>query len=293
MLLKFRLDRMLSLGIAYPASRLLNWQGRARVPILMYHSISDALGNKHPYFETNTAPLVFARQMQFLYEIGYRTIGLNEAVDAIQAGIPIEKKVVLTFDDGYKTFYSAAFPVLMQYGFRATVFVVTDLASESTVRPESKDYMSWGEIRHVHRNGISIGSHTVTHSALQKMGRVQVKYEIRASREIIEEKLGASPTSFSCPYAFPEADRRAVAVLREALENSGYHNGVSTIIGTAGPQHDTFFLPRLPVNSYDDLRLFRAKLAGGYDWLHTAQRLYKNLRRHGGPITALTQARSY
>ena len=54
-------------------------------------------------------------------------------------------------------------------------------------------------------------------------------------------------------------------------------NGVCTIIGTAGPSDDTYFLPRLPINSHDDLRLFRAKLEGAYDWLHVAQRWYKSL----------------
>jgi len=50
---------------------------------------------------------------------------------------------------------------------------------------------------------------------------------------------------------------------------------VSTIIGRAGKHDNRYYLPRLPVNSWDDAALLRAKLEGGYDWLHWPQWLYK------------------
>ncbi|MGA2235107.1 MAG: polysaccharide deacetylase family protein [Terriglobales bacterium] len=259
----------------------------------MYHGISDTLEGKHPYFETNTAPRLFAEQMRFLHENGYRTTDLAKALETIKAGIQVERQVVITFDDGYRNFYTHAFAVLMRYGFSATVFVVTDITGEQRVCEEGKEYMTWGEMREVQAHGIHIGSHTVTHPKLQTMAPAQVKYEIERSKEIIEDKLGVPLQSFSYPYAFPELDKRVVALVREALESSGYQNGVSTIIGTAGRQHDKFFLPRLPVNSYDDLRFFRAKLEGGYDWLHTPQRLYKNLRSRNGSVARLAGASSY
>jgi len=290
---KLRLDRALSIRLVHPISRLLNRQSRAQVPILMYHGISDTLEGKHPYFETNTAPRLFAEQMRFLHENGYRTTDLAKALETIKAGIQVERQVVITFDDGYRNFYTHAFAVLMRYGFSATVFVVTDITGEQRVCEEGKEYMTWGEMREVQAHGIHIGSHTVTHPKLQTMAPAQVKYEIERSKEIIEDKLGVPLQSFSYPYAFPELDKRVVALVREALESSGYQNGVSTIIGTAGRQHDKFFLPRLPVNSYDDLRFFRAKLEGGYDWLHTPQRLYKNLRSRNGSVARLAGASSY
>jgi peptidoglycan/xylan/chitin deacetylase (PgdA/CDA1 family) len=293
MLSKLRLDRELSIRLVHPISRLLKRQGRAQLPILMYHGVSDTLERRHPYFETNTAPHVFAEQMRYLNENGYRTMDLAGALRTIQAGTQVEKQVVITFDDGYRNFYTQAFAVLMQYGFSATVFVVTDITGEQRVCREAKEYMTWGEMREVQARGIHIGSHTVTHPELQKMAPAQVKYEIGESKAIIEDKLGVPLQSFSYPYAFPESDKRVVALVREALENYGYQNGVSTMIGTAGQQHDKFFLPRLPVNSYDDLRFFRAKLEGGYDWLHAPQRLYKNLRSRNGSVAGLADASSY
>jgi hypothetical protein len=64
------------------------------------------------------------------------------------------------------------------------------------------------------------------------------------------------------------------------LERSGYRTGVTTIIGIASPQDGRFFLKRLPVNEYDDLQFFAAKMEGAYDWLQFAQRLSKKIR-HG------------
>ena len=290
---KPRLDRALSVGLIHPISRFLKLRSQTQIPILMYHGICEALGEKHPYFETNTSPRLFAQQMRFLYENGYRTADLGKALETIKAGDQDSKQVVITFDDGYRDFYTGAFPVLVQYGFTATMFVVADFTGEQRVSREGKEYMTWGEVREVLAHGIRIGSHTVTHPELQTLEREQIRFEIRKSKETIEDKLGDSVQSFSYPYAFPEQNKGVVAVVRDALETYGYENGVSTIIGTASRQYDRFFLPRLPVNSYDDLRFFRAKLEGGYNWLHTPQRLYKSLGKRKSPTSKLADARSY
>ena len=60
-------------------------------------------------------------------------------------------------------------------------------------------------------------------------------------------------------------------MLKELLIAQGYKTGVTTIIGTLKANSDQFFLPRLPVNAADDLRLLQAKLEGSYNWLHSVQ----------------------
>src|SRR5262249_27168263 len=142
-------------------------------------------------------------------------------------------------------------------------------------------YMTWQELRDARMEGVHIGSHTLTHPKLHALGDGQLAQEVSQSKFMIEDNLGAPVQSFSYPYAFPEQDTRFVERVRKSLQRYGYGNGVSTVIGTATERHDRFFLPRLPANSYDDLRLFKAKLEGAYDWLHTPQRLYKLLASHG------------
>ena len=141
--------------------------------------------------------------------------------------------------------------------------------------------MTWGEVRELHGAGIAFGSHTVSHQQLTTLTVPEVEEEIRGSKETIEDRLGCPIESFSYPFAFPETDRTFKGILKDLLIAQGYKNGVTTIIGTVRTETDLFFLPRLSVNSWDDLLLFGAKLQGGYDWLHFLQRLKKGCKRRG------------
>jgi peptidoglycan/xylan/chitin deacetylase (PgdA/CDA1 family) len=268
----FRTDRALTLGVVHPVSRLLKGRRNGGVPILMYHGISDQLGDRHPYFETNTAPKLFAQHMQYLRENGYSAVDLVEIIDTAGVAQNPAKRVAITFDDGFRNFYTHAFPILAQYGFTATMFVTTGWIGNTRIRFEDREFMTWEEVREIHSHGVRIGSHTISHRELKQLDAADVAEEVAGSKQTIEDKLGSPVISFSYPYAFPETRKRFVRMLRETLERNGYENGVSTIIGTARGQDDRFFLPRLPVNSWDDLPLFRAKLEGSYDWLHAFQR---------------------
>jgi len=72
-------------------------------------------------------------------------------------------------------------------------------------------------------------------------------------------------------------NKNFIRYLEDALQNTGFDYGVSTILGRAGRNSNKYFLPRLPVNNWDDLSLLRAKLDGGYDWLHWLQLLKKSI----------------
>ena len=111
------------------------------------------------------------------------------------------------------------------------------------------------------------------------MKRKEIEDEIRQSKAVIENKIGKPVDSFSYPYAFPEEDREYKACLRGLLEEAGYRNGVSTNIGRISRTDDRYFLKRIPVNSFDDMDFFHAKIMGAYDWMFTVQKVYKHLRK--------------
>jgi peptidoglycan/xylan/chitin deacetylase (PgdA/CDA1 family) len=271
-----RVDRLATLYLAHPLRRIMGTSSSSRVPILMYHSISDNLfGKSHPYYQINTSPKVFARQMRWLRQNGYRTMDITDMWKALTAGADLSKTVVITFDDGYRDFYTSAMDVMKQCGFSATIYLATDRIQDSPVRIEGVDYLTWREVRELHSAGISFGSHTVTHPDLRSLGPEQIDYELGYSKEIIEQKLGAAVKSYAYPFAFPEEDRDFARFLVDILENLGFDNGVSTILGRASRSSWQFYLPRLPVNTWDDAAFLRAKLEGGYDWLHWPQLLNK------------------
>jgi peptidoglycan/xylan/chitin deacetylase (PgdA/CDA1 family) len=279
-----RLDRFLTLALFDPLARLIHSNG-FRIPILMYHSVSyDVEQGIHPYYRVVTTPEVFTQHMALLADRGYQVIGLEEAVKLLhqenveRQSMPT-RPVVITFDDGFRDFYTHAYPILQKYGFTATMFLPTGFISNDRKRFKEKLCLSWNEVRELHQKGISFGSHTITHPQLKTLPGEHVQREVKESKEIIENELGSAIESFSYPYAFPEEDNQFKIFLRDALRSCGYQYGVSTILGIASRTQNQFFLRRIPANSYDDMPLFKAKLKGAYDWLHKPQYLTKMIKR--------------
>jgi peptidoglycan/xylan/chitin deacetylase (PgdA/CDA1 family) len=267
-----RLDRLTTLYFGLPITKIMGPKSGTRVPILIYHSVSENLfGKSHPYSHINTSPAVFRKQMLYLRQAGYRSIDLGELMKGFENGADLTKTVLITFDDGYQDFLTDAMPVLKQYGFTATVFLATGRIQQTSMRLEGVDYLTWSEVRELHEEGIRFGSHTVTHPDLRCLGPEQIEYELGYSKEVIEQNVGVAVSSFAYPFAFPEEDANFTRLLLDELENQGYEYGVTTILGRASDRYNRFLLPRLPVNSWDDQSFFRAKLAGGYDWLHWPQ----------------------
>jgi len=267
----FRLDRFATLYLASPLLRLVP-RGERSVPILMYHSIADEdETGVQPYYRTTTTPSVFALHMKHLSEHGYSTMNVAEAVKFLQNGSLTKKYAVITFDDGYSNFYRHAFPILSRYHFSATVFLPTAYIGAQPIQFKGKDCLTWNEVRELRKHGVRFGSHTVTHPQLTSLDAAAVRTEIVRSKQTLEDNLDEAVDSFAYPYAFPEDNVSFVQMLRDTLVDAGYHQGVSTRIGTAGPQEDCYFLRRLPMNALDDVPLFGAKLRGGYDWLGSLQ----------------------
>lgn len=266
-----RADAFITLNVVQPVRRLFPPTGR-RVPILMYHSVSDRQEGGHPYFRTVTSPAAFERQMGYLHENGYAAVRIGEALEYLDGRREIQgQPVVITFDDGYADFASAAYPVLERYGFTAIVYLPTAFIGETGGRFKECNCLTWDQVRDLHGNGIEFGSHTVNHPKLVELPAKAVEEEVRRSKEIIEQEIGAAVTSFAYPYAFPETKRAFMSMLRGMLLEAGYGNGTCTVIGVAGEGDDRLFLKRLPMNGLDDGSLMGAKLAGGYDWLGRLQ----------------------
>src|SRR5579884_121011 len=232
-----RPDRLLSVGLFSPACHFLNrHHSGCRIPILMYHGVRRERSSRHPYFETNIDPELFAKQMRFLHENSYRTLLLSDAVRRIESRTENQNCVAITFDDGYLDFYTAALPILLQYRFAATMFVVSDLSTTIAGNPVSQ-FMNWHHLKEICSHGIEIGSHTASHPQLWRLRTEQLEHELLHSKEVIQDRIGKPVRSFSHPYAFPEHDTRYTERLAAVLNRYVYDNGVSTVIGSASPKY--------------------------------------------------------
>src|SRR5215813_10009273 len=95
--------------------------GYQTVPILCYHRFGSEEG------KMVLSPKVFAQQMEYLQQNGYRVLRLSELASFLRGKRQLPAKaVVLTIDDGYNSMYFHAYPILKRYGFPATIFVYTD-----------------------------------------------------------------------------------------------------------------------------------------------------------------------
>lgn len=301
---QMRLDRFLTQYIFVPLKGLSRGTYGLEIPILMYHSIAmDVDDNVHPYYRTVTTPETFEMHMEFLSQSGYEVLTLSEAVLLLQ-GVsdqriqqtllaselrkspdPLRRPVVVTFDDGFRDFYTIAFPILEKFGFKATVFLTSGLIDRAFLN--GRECLRAGEIRELAEKGIEFGSHTVNHPQLNRLSSLEIAHELAGSKVSIENITGSKVSLFSYPYRFPEEDEEFTRKLSDLLIEQGYSAGVTTVIGLSRSGDTPLFLRRLPINDCDDRQFLRAKLDGGYDWLQKCQLTYKRLRAMYMNSTAL------
>jgi peptidoglycan/xylan/chitin deacetylase (PgdA/CDA1 family) len=201
-----------------------------------------------------------------------------------------KRPVALTFDDGFRDFHTAAFPVLQQHGFSATIYLPTAFINDERRSFKGRECLTWTEVTELHAAGIEFGSHTVNHPKLVDLSWPAIEVELRDSKAAIERRLGCAITSFAYPYAYP-ANRAFKDRLTDCLRRQGYRNCVTTVIGRVLPGNDPFCLSRLPANSSDDLGLFAAKLQGDYAWMNLTQRFAKQSKRALAPFSRRGAAR--
>lgn len=281
-------DHLLSTRVVAPVLRMARGrsaeaEGGRRLPVLMYHSISD---DPEPgvrgYYRLNTPPALFQEHLRVMRDEGFTAVDLTTAWaewtgggEAAAPSVPRRKLVVLTFDDGYHDFLTAAWPALEAHGFTATMFLPTAFIGNQRCGFKDRACLTWGEVRELQQRGAEFGSHTVNHPKLWELAPAELDDELNQSRRMLEQELSAAVTTFAHPYAFPRQDQAYVGRFREAMSRSGYHLGVTTSLGCVHRTDDPLLLKRLPANGADDASLLRAKLHGAYDWLAAPQKAFK------------------
>lgn len=170
----------------------------SKIPALVYHKI----GNRLEWGITRQKVEQFERQMRYLKKEGYRSVNVEEAFKKRDS--KDSREILVTFDDGYESVYTSAFPILQRYGFIACVFLITGYVGKLNdwdVNWGNKfRHLSWNQVKEMQRYGFSFGSHTVNHPDLTKLGKRFVEYELKRSREELEEKLSQKVDSLSFPF---------------------------------------------------------------------------------------------
>lgn len=211
-----------------------------RVPILLYHYVNIPPANDR-LPGLYVLPTEFDRQMEWLAVNDYHPIKVADLACALQTGGSLpDKPIVLTFDDGYADSYQNAFPILKNYRYPATFYVVTQFADD-----KKQGYMTWAQIQEMARAGMEIGAHTVDHADLVRDARARsatfLQDEIATSKQIIELRLGIPVKTFAYPYG--HYDARVISGVR----SNGFMAAATEIRGMRQSSDKLFELKRIEI----------------------------------------------
>lgn len=209
------------------------------IPVLMYHSISTIPGN------TLGVPVQqFTEEMKWLNQQNYTSLSLEEFYEALVNKTPVpEKPIVLTFDDGYSDNYDAAWPILHQYGFKATFFVTT-----SSVGP---GMMNWDQLTDLVHQGNSVASHTVHHYDLATLSSQQQADELSLSKKDVEDHLSNKVKAL----CFPSGKYNQTTL--ELMPKLGYTLGFTTQSGKVHLGDNLLTLKRLRISGGMSITAFQ------------------------------------
>lgn len=218
-----------------PLPPLVPGEVSLHVPIILYHYVGDNPNPEDRARETlSVPPGIFEEQLKTLRDSGYTSINFDELADALEGkGSLPALPVILTFDDGYLDFYHIAWPILQNFGMRATVFIPTGLIGSGA-------YMTWPMVEEISRSSlITIAAHSVSHVSLLSRSNDQLAWELVESKRVLEEHIGKTVTWFAYPYGF--FNDRVVTQLKRA----GYRGATTTLLGSTQYKSRIYHMPRI------------------------------------------------
>lgn len=248
-----------------PSKRLLlsNNQSNSLLRVLTYHRFGNV--SRDPFC---IGLKDFQAQMDWIARQNL-AVSLTD-IESFLAGkkdIP-RNAVLVTVDDGYRSLYLNALPILKQYSIPAVAFITTSNIDSHSQNNYSKSnetiepYLTWKEVEALAEAGIAIGSHALTHRSLGKMSLDEAYQEAVMSRESIEKNLGINVTAFAYPFGtFPDFNNSTSLILKE----SGYKLAFTSQHGAIVPKLDPLTLPRIKVEGGEPMWMFRLLVSGGLD----------------------------
>ena len=205
---------------------------------LMYHRFDE---NKYP--STNIQMDVFKQQIQIIKNLKYNFYNLRDLEKNFYI-TKVEKKILITIDDAFSSFYEVAWPYLKEEKIPFILFVSTEAIGKN-------GYMTWEQIKELEKQDIVyLGNHSHTHSYLVDLKNNDFIKDIDTASKIFIKNLGYNPIFFSYPFGeYSNLIKEQIA--KKFKFSFGQHSGVIDI------NKDRYELPRFPINEkYGDLKRF-------------------------------------
>ena len=216
------------------------------VSILMYHMIGDMKNNSAVMTEDN-----LRIQMQYLKDHGYHPITMQELYDYVTKGEKLPSKpVCITFDDGYLDSYTIVYPMMKEFGYPWTLFLITDDVGKSYNR------MTWEQLKEMADSGaVTIANHTLSHPKLHNLPtRAEKENEIIGANKALKYHLGIDNLWFAYPYG--DYDDEEIDICKKA----GIKLAVTTDAGRVHVGSYPYDLKRVYIGNNVSLARFMERL---------------------------------
>lgn len=220
------------------------------LPILMYHHVSPHTPDEPNQWHLSSQ--LFEQQLHYLRNQGFYSVTLEDWRKSILTRQPLPgKAIIITFDDGYQNFFTYAWPLLKKYGFSAIVFlIIDDIGSQI----EDTCYMGWSEIKHLLKQGVEFGSHSLNHPSFTDISYVEVVRQGTQSRAILSKELGISVDAFAYPYGHYNS------LVGQLVGSCGYIFGLQVGCKHSTWQDSFLGLFRIEIDNKDTLQRFIWKI---------------------------------
>ncbi|WP_333870631.1 polysaccharide deacetylase family protein [Kosakonia cowanii] len=227
------------------------------LPVLTYHHIlHDEENTRFRHTSTTTSVRAFTNQMTWLRDQGYATLSMYQLEGYVRNRMNLPARaVVITFDDGLKSVSRYAYPILRQYGFKATAFIISSRIKLKPQKwdPKSLQFMSVSELNGI-RDVFDVQSHThflhrvddARHPILFSRSYHNILFDFKRSRRALAQ---FNPHVLYLSYPFGGYDDKAV----KAANDAGFHMAVTTVRGKVKPGDNPFLLKRLYILRTDSL----------------------------------------
>lgn len=223
-----------------------------KAPILMYHYIRDY---QNPQDKIGTglsvSPQNFEEQLKIIQAEGFETITLDDMDSAWRGEKKLpEKPLIITFDDGYEDFYTAAFPLLQKYNMKATIYMIANLI-------EKPGYLKSEQLKKLSASSlVTIGGHSLNHVDFYTLKRNELKQEMTQAKKILENLLGNPVKHFAYPLG------RYNKIIREEVERAGYSTATLIDLGYEHKEKDRYTLNRVRIPGNASLEKFKKLIRG-------------------------------
>jgi len=237
-------------------------QKQRPIPILMYHSIAD-MPKGTVMRSLHVPPKRFHFQMRMLKWLGYRGLSMGELLPYLN-GEKQGKVVGITFDDGYRNNLTEALPVLQEFGFSATCYIISQMVGGINEWDLDKGIpenplMNKDEIDQWIQGGMEIGSHTQHHVPLTDCTDDTAQTEILQSKQDLEQLFDCTISHFCYPWG------RHNTVAEQAVNEGEYLTATTTRRSRATRSDALNRLPRVPITHSTLPHLFLSKILTSYE----------------------------